>query len=384
MDELQMVRDLYPEPAPPTARERAGARALTEPSRRTRPRLRWSLAAVAAVGAAAAVAVTLTSGRVPPAGPPPQKGNATAPQQPVNLDPKAAILLAATKAAQQPTGRYWHTDMVSGQSYIVRPASGAAYAITGAATETFSWWGIKTGTGESFWDRNLPAGPVTASDEAAWHAAGSPSSFRVWSSDHYATYMTATTPWQLDHPNANGGGEFAGGKSAADLQHLPADSAKLAKLYYSPAALAKAGVPKGASVGAKVALTAFMLGDAPLPPKVQAGFIRALSDQPGVHAIGNLTDPLGRRGVALASDDHAVTVTSQFGAPQAEQGTYRSRQVLIFNPSNGSLLAEEEQLTTPGGAYAREKPGFVINYLAVRSAGWTSTQLTPPARLPSR
>jgi Sigma-70 region 2 len=273
--------------------------------------------------------------------------------------------------------------MVSGQSYILRPATGA-YAITGAATENFSWWGRKTGMGESFWDRNLPAGPVTASDVSAWRAAGSPSSFRVWSGDHYATYTSATTPWQLDHPNANGGGKFAGGKTAADLQQPPADSVKLAKLYYSPAALAKAGLPKGASVGAKVALTAGMLGGAPLPPKVQAGFIRALSAQPGVHAIGDLTDPLGRRGVALASDEHAVTVTSQFGAPPAEQGTYRSRQVLIFDPSNGALLAQEEQLTKPGGAYAQEKPGFVIDYLAVRSAGWTNARLTPPAPLPPR
>jgi hypothetical protein len=88
--------------------------------------------------------------------------------------------------------------------------------------------------------------------------------------------------------------------------------------------------------------------------------------------------------VALAADDHCVTVTSRFDAPRAEQGTYRSRQVLIFNPSNGALLAEVEQLTTPGGAYARGKPGFVISYLAVRSAGWANTQLTPPASLPAR
>ena len=218
----------------------------------------------------------------------------------------------------------------------------------------------------------------------AWHAAGSPSSFHVWSSDHYATYSAITTPWQPDHPSPAGGGDFADGKSAQDLQHLPADSAKLAKVYYSPAALAKAGLPPGASVSAKVALTAGMLGGAPLPPQVQAAFIRALAAQPGVHAIGYVTDPLGRRGVALASDDHPVTVTGQFGAPKAEQGSYRSRQVLISNPGTGALLAQEEQLTTPGGPYAQEPPGFVINYLAVRSASWTDAQLTPPAQLPHR
>jgi len=383
MDEMQIVRDLYPEPAPPTSWELAEARALIKPAPRPRLRLRWGLGAVAAAGVTAAVAVTLTSGSVPPREAPAAGGSKTTPQATMTLDPNAAILLAATRAAQQPTGRYWHTDMVSGQSYLLRPATGA-YAITGAATETFSWWGVKSGMGEAFWTRDLPAGPVTAQDGPAWRAAGSPSSFRVWSSDHYATYTATTTPWESDHPNANGGGDFADGKTAADLQRLPADSTKLARLYYSPAALARAGLPPGASVSAKVALTAGMLGGAPLPPQVQAALIRALSDQPGVHAIGDVTDPLGRRGIALASDDHAVTVTGQFGAPKAEQGTYRSRQVLIFNPSTGALLAQEEQLTRPGGAYAQERPGFVIYYLAVRSAGWTNAKLTPPAQLPHR
>ncbi len=84
---------------PPTTRERAQARALIEPHRRTRLRLRWSLSAVAAVtavGVAAAVAVTLTSGRVPPGATPPQKGNATAPQHPVNLG-KSSSSIPATE-----------------------------------------------------------------------------------------------------------------------------------------------------------------------------------------------------------------------------------------------------------------------------------------------
>ncbi|MFC6932198.1 hypothetical protein ACFQHO_18910 [Actinomadura yumaensis] len=63
MDEVRMVRDCSPDPAPPTAREIAQAKALlNEPPRRSLPRLRWGLGGVVAAGAAAAVAITLVGG----------------------------------------------------------------------------------------------------------------------------------------------------------------------------------------------------------------------------------------------------------------------------------------------------------------------------------
>ena len=60
MDEVRMVRDRYPEPAPPTAREIARAKALLDdPPRRSRPRLRWGLGGVVVAAAAATVAIAL-------------------------------------------------------------------------------------------------------------------------------------------------------------------------------------------------------------------------------------------------------------------------------------------------------------------------------------
>jgi hypothetical protein len=122
----------------------------------------------------------------------------------------------------------------------------------------------------------------------------------------------------------------------------------------------------------------------PLPPGVRAGLIQALAAQPGVHAIGAATDPLGRRGVALASDDQAATVTGDWSTPAADQGTYRWRQVIIFDRATGTVLANEEVLTTPGGQYAQEQPGFVIYYQAVRSEGWTNTKPGNPRPCRSR
>src|SRR5215469_10131512 len=63
MDEMRMVRVLYPEPAPPTAQEVAQARALLAGSPRRAPRqlqLRWGLGGAAMAGAAA-VAVALAT-----------------------------------------------------------------------------------------------------------------------------------------------------------------------------------------------------------------------------------------------------------------------------------------------------------------------------------
>lgn len=401
MDEMRMVRDSYPEPAPPTAREIVRAKALlNDPPRRSRPRLLWGLGGVVAVGAAAAVAITLVGGNTPA---PPQ------PSGPVRLDGKGLVLAAAEKAEQQPAGNYWHTDVVQGQSFIVRPKTGT-YAITGALDEMFGWWGAKSGMGEGHYGRDLPARPSTARDAALWRKAGSPSTFRAWAGDHYDTYTTKAQKWQMDGPergtDPHGGGKFVGapGMSVEDLQKLPTDPDKLAEMLLSDKAVGKrmdpagkhapppAGAPDPAGMHAsatKPVPPAFKLHLAgaltvdPVPPKVRAGLMRAAASQPGIQAIGRDTDPLGRQGVALASDDTASTWTGQYGGTKADQGTYRSRTVIVFDQHTGAMLSEQEELTKPGGPYAEMKPGFIINYIAYRSAGWTDTKPTnPPAALP--
>ena len=387
MDEVRMVRDRYPEPAPPTAREIARAKALLdEPVRRSRPRLRWGLGGVVAAAAAATVAIALVGRNTP----------APAPSPPVHLDNRGAILTAAEKAAQQPFGTYWHFDEVSGQSYVMRAKTGT-YAITGALTEGFDWWGAESGKGEAFYSRELPPRPATAHDTALWRRAGSPSSFHVWSGDHYYTYTAKATKWHKDGQYADGGG-FLGGMSAEELQNLPTDASKLAEMFLSqmPMGRRAMGIPPGRRLTpeqerlvrswrikplAKISAAAAFLRS-PVPPKARAGMIRALADQQGISAIGPATDPLGRPGVAMASDEEAVTATGEYGGPKADRGTYRARQVIIFDERTGALLSSQEELTEPGGPYSEMKPGFVINYSACRSAKWTDAKPTPPPGLP--
>ncbi|WP_021600368.1 CU044_5270 family protein [Actinomadura welshii] len=397
MDELRTIREAYGEPAPPTAREIADARAVWDgkPARRTLfgwP-ARLGLGIVAA-GAAAAVAVAVTA-----------QGSPEAPPSRVDLG-RQAVLAAAAKAELMPTGKYWYTDQIQGQSYMMRPKTGS-YAIVGAHSETFQWAAAKQGGGEAFYGRDLPSRPLTAKDEAAWRRAGSPTKFKVWSNDHYYTYGQKTTGWEVDDPDPAGGGKYfvqGTGRSltVAEIQRLPTDPEALATMFYAPKPPRdskgvrpferKAGRPldrkavrpldRMSTPSAKLGVTAALLENTPLPPKVRAGLMRALAAQPGIRSLGKATDPLGRKGVALATEDRPSTVDGEYGAPPEEQGTYKARSELVFDPATGELLAEQLVLTEPGGAYRDREPGFVINYWLVRDTGWTDAKPKPPAKPP--
>ncbi|SNT42199.1 hypothetical protein SAMN05443665_102886 [Actinomadura meyerae] len=397
MNEMDRVRDLLSEPPPPSATTTAKALARLEdemagrPARTGRRRSRFGLgwpaglgAGLVAAGAAAAVAVALT-GQGTPATPDAPGG--------VDLD-KQAVLAAAAKVELTPTGKYWYTDRIDGQSYIIRAKTGT-YAIVGAASESFNWTGMKKGTGEAYYGRDLPARPLTAQDEALWKKAGSPSEFRVWSNDHYYTYAAKATKWRSDGPEVgiepDGGGEFLG-KPAEEWQNLPTDPAALAEKFLSAEEARRAmGAPAEKGTGrpteaqaasAGIWRTSSILGGTPVPPKVRAGLMRALASQPGITAIGRVADPLGRGGVALAAPERTATITGEYGGPKAERGSYGHRLVIVFDGKTGGVLAVQDTLTKPGGPYAEMKPGFIINYVAVRSSGWTDTKPKPPAELP--
>lgn len=398
MDELQMIREAYGEPEPPTLKEMTEARAAmlgTPP--RTGVRFGWRLKAgigLVAAGAAAAVAITAV-GSGPPAPPSP----------PAAADPgRRAVLAAAERAEAQPAGGYrgyWYSDTVDGQSYVIRAKSGT-YAISAMGTQTFQWIGEKRGMGEAFFIRRLPARPVSAQDRALWKRAGSPSEFRVWLNDHYATCTTEATGWRSSGPGADvdpkGGGKFYelghGGSSVEDVRNLPSDPSELAEKFLSRTAIggprqAEAKPPrKKASDISDEELPHMQLRRAmsiltgPLPPKTRGGLMRALAAQPGVHALGRVTDPLGRPGVALATGDRSATVGPDFGTPKAEQGTYAYRRMIVFDERTGAPLSLQEELTRPGGPYAEMQPGFVISYEAQRGSGWSDARPKPPAKPP--
>ncbi|MEV5570686.1 CU044_5270 family protein [Spirillospora sp. NPDC052269] len=417
MDELDALRLLA---ADPTEETTAEGRALLEaeargPARRRarrfslpRPALFTGFGLTLA-GAAAAVAVMMSSGTATPRAPGAHGGGPLA---------DGAFMDVAAKADLLPTGRYWYSDEIQGQSYMQRPKTGP-YAIIGAHSEILQYVGAKRKDGSAFWGRDLAARPATPEDEAAWKRAGSPSSFRVWSNDHYYVYRSKPTAWVKDSGGQDSGGRFPRlgprpqkemGKplptmTVEDFAKLPTDPSTLAGILFpkltgmnaidplSLDTMTQEQVlkyrahpdripPREMSPWQKVLAAGDALKDMPLPPKVRSGLMRALAMQPGVHTVKNVRDPLGREGVALRADPEKRTRTGEFGTPKNEQGTYKDQEELIFDPKTGALLSQQLILAEPGGPYAARKPGSVIFYWIVRSGGWTNSKPTPTAKLP--
>lgn len=375
MGRLAAARPETLDPAPsPERRRRDLTAALNQAAE---PRARRSLhfsrrgacgvgLGLVAAGAATALVVT-TGGHGTPESPATPGG-----EPPQRLGGKE-VLLAAAKAEQQPLGRFWFSNQVSSQSYLVRAKSGD-YAIAGAVEETYEWTSAKSGGGNLLYGRDLPARPLTKADEVAWRKAGKPKSFRVWSNDHYATYTTGKLGrWDADYRQAKPGGRFQipglsgqQGATVEELRALPTDPAKLAKIFFGQ----RLGLRSPAH---DVIAVAYALREAPLPPKVRAGLMRALAMRPGIREVAAMTDALGRQGVALVGDwPESGEVYHGYGAIQA----------IIFSKQTGEVLADQHVLTRSGGIYRTAKPGFVINALSLRGSGWVDKKPSPPAKPP--
>ncbi len=397
LDDLAAARPSGLDPATdPDRRYRHLEAALSQRPERTRHRRSKTVRrrgavglGVVAVGAAAAVAVAVaTTG-----------GSAGHSRTPTGGGSPggSAFLLAAAKAELLPTGKYWFSDQVEAQSYIVRPGN---WAVSATGSEYFGWTAAKKGGGEYFAGRDLAFRPWSPADKAAWTAAGSPSTLRVWAGDHYDTISSKPTGWEVDKPQPNAGGEFViPGKrhvTVEDIQRLPTDQASLAKIVFAPGSDLQR---KAAGINGSPELKAFLaqressgayrlmrganlLQMAPLPPKVQAAVMRLLRSQPGVREIDNVTDPLGRRGIALVAPDSRKHLDYSKGHWTTKDQGFGTEEQLIFDPKTGAYLGERTVLTEPGGQWASRSPGFTIFYWAVRASGWTNAKPGLPATLP--
>ncbi|TDC87174.1 CU044_5270 family protein [Actinomadura sp. 7K507] len=405
MDEMQAIAEMLEEPPTRQAEDEgrrrlrremenpSGAGGAGAPSRRW---LKTGLG-LAAAGAAAAVVISVVGSGAPPAGGGVAGGGT---QGQVDLG-REAVLVAAENAAKQEIGDYWFSDDVGGQSYVVQAGTGS-YVMVGAHMESFRWAGAEPGSATGSAWRMIPARPQTPQDAAAWKKAGSPKKIRVWSGDKWLTLKTGEKmAWEVDHLDPSGGGEWYGRMTTEDLQNLPADPEKLTERFLTDEALQwrALGVPSPEKLKehekkhgplpereydsySKLSAVGGLIGNSPVPPKVRAALIRAATVLPGVEAIGEVVDPLGRKGVALASASRTIKITGEPGTPPGRQGTYKARKELVFDKETGEVLASQYVLTKPGGPYKDREPGFVIDYTATRDTGWTDTKPKPPAGLP--
>src|SRR5205823_3250959 len=79
-----------------------------------------------------------------------------------------------------------------------------------------------------------------------------------------------------------------------------------------------------------------LLEESPAPPALRAALFRALARFPDVRSFGTVTDPAGRKGVAVA-------LTGRDGATTGDG----ARIELVFDPGTSALLAERSVAVRP-------------------------------------
>ncbi|HEY1920697.1 MAG TPA: hypothetical protein VGH27_34435 [Streptosporangiaceae bacterium] len=138
-----------------------------------------------------------------------------------------------------------------------------------------------------------------------------------------------------------------------------------------------------------------LLEEDPITPQVRSAVFTDLAKLPGVHSIGQVTDPLGRTGYGIALSAASSTASSP-AAPVSG-----ARPALPACPKGSRMLSSVKkicmltaaQARAAGGPSPNGKPvlvtlgpvaylpaGQVSSYTAVVSAGWTNTAPPLPPR----
>jgi hypothetical protein len=99
------------------------------------------------------------------------------------------------------------------------------------------------------------------------------------------------------------------------------------------------------------------LREAPAPAELRAGLYRALALVPGVELVGNVKDPQGRDGLAVAFTEVGI------------------RYELIFDPQTADMLAERETVVAPERGLP--KPGTVIGNSSYLERAVTDATVRP-------
>ena len=369
--------------------------------------------ALAAAGAAVAVLLSAAPG-VPPRA---AVGAATTPRvirQPRMHAPTAQpttarqiLLTAAAHVAGGPaTGKYWRVTMIGG---VTVPGGTKAnpYDIS-LRSYADQWNPISAGLKEWRIFQKLGTRPATPADASSWRAAGSPKAWHsgLRANNYLADYplewigtLAATTAasartaaWQVSDGTVGFvEGDLAGLK-AAQFRRMPT-RAPLVEAILRHYALRTVcgqdpGSPNCSTVDQLIWAEALMLLQDPVSAPVRSATFKVMAGLPGVRLIGEMTDPLGRPGYALAAGSEGSYANST---------NFNPTRVVLIDPGTGSLLATEEIGPMPltmhclsfdaknnctGPAYYGDSyPDQVDDYVAVVSEGWTnaSPMLPPPS-----
>jgi hypothetical protein len=382
MDDLRMIRTLLQEGPPSAATVSEGRERLRAGDRPVRRRIqpRWGFAGLGltAVAASAALVVGLTGGSPSPSGT--SHGNVTT----TALSARQILLAAATKAQQEPVGRYWRVRTTGGQSYHTGPVDGG-YTVVGYSDETETWTARSDADPDVLYMRDLGARPLTAEDQAAWRAAGSPSTWKVWSNDHYATlstkpgasYGAGSGTWESDRTtpaqkkkNALELAKLCKVKvsackftamSQAEREKLASDPARFKELLFPAGRKAPADRKVPGLKGRADLLAGFgFLTAQPASPEVRAAAFRLMATLPGIRSAGTVKDARGRTGIALATR-----------STMADGETVVDDE-LVLDPKTYQVLGFQSIMVKAGTWFRGMKPGTIEYQQSVLELGWTN------------
>jgi hypothetical protein len=358
MDELNMIGSLLDEGSPSDEVVQEGRERLR--LARMAPRRRRAHVSLAGVGlsvAAAAAAVVLVavvgvsrSSDTPAARPSSSSGPVTAQQ---------ILLTAATQAAQEVPGRYWHTHTITSQAYPIR----GGYSILAARMEIDQWAATRPKDNDVFFSRFAGAVPVTAADRAAWQRAGSPSRWTVLSNGDHIPETSRSEAWQKTQNTPADRRELAKMEKDCTSKTCPpptATSQQAQKVAGNPQELAKLLFPssgKYQAAGDIMSAFSFLVGQ-PVPADVRAEVFRLLAKVPGVRSAGEVKDTSGRTAVALATPGRDVDT-----AVDTE---------LLLDPTTYQILGTQDVVVKAGPSSKGMRPGSVFQNQVVVSLGWSN------------
>ncbi|WP_214416621.1 CU044_5270 family protein [Sphaerisporangium fuscum] len=288
------------------------------------------------------------------------------------------ILLAAAVAMEKAraSGDYWRTATVH-QWMLTDPTR--SYVLEGrrsletwlAKRPDLQYWRIR---------QDLGVKPATPQDEAAWRAAGAPTSWRY--PKNMKTENLFSVPSEpleaaagertaeLLHGKWKGSaGDMAGDSMTwKEVRAIPSEPDKLRSYLEERIGRLE---PAGSGMDVKEARAYILLRDCvgiisglPASPEVRASAYRILASLPGIRAEGERTDPLGRRGQTLSYQE------------EIEPGLF-TRVQLVVDPGTGLLLAEVRTNTTKLANGRRAELRLSTSFQAI---GWTDERPELPAR----
>lgn len=343
--------------------------------RRLLPSPGRALLGLAAVAAAVAVIApaTLSGSTIPVA---PQPGTAVS----AKAEPAARqILLAAAVAVEKApaSGDYWRTAIIDRwmltdptRSYLLE--GGRSLETWLAKRPDLPYWRIR---------QDLGVKPATQQDEAAWRAAGSPTSWRypedmktenlfsVPSGRPLEAAAGERTAERLRGAWKDSAGDMAGvSMTWEEVRALPSEPDRLRSHLEERIGrldLAGSGMDvEEARAHILLRDCVGIIGGLPASPEVRASAYRILASLPGIQAEGEMTDPLGRRGQTLSYQE------------EIEPGLF-TRVRLVVDPGTGLLLAEVRTNTVELANGRRAELRLSTSFQAI---GWTDDRPELPKR----